>query len=42
MGCGSSNNAGGVEYITPVVSTPQYNIITFRFKLSTGEEYTIS
>ena len=42
MGCGSANDAGGVEYVSPIVTTPQYNIITFKFKLSTGEEYTIS
>ena len=42
MGCGSANDAGGVEYVSPVVTTPQYNTITFKFKLSTGEEYTIS
>ena len=42
MGCGSANDAGGVEYVSPIVTTPQYNTITFKFKLSTGEEYTIS
>ena len=42
MGCGSPNDASTKEITKPVVQEPpQYNIITIKFKLSSGEEYEI-